>query len=308
MLSLAADCLRLLPNLQLVHFDPTVAARYAESLRSAPPALPTWLHAAFPPDAGPALDAVVVVGNALNFSYWVADDAPMWCFEGQVDLFAQMRLLSTLSGAGVDLGSAAVLESAPYHAWFGGGEGIQPMVPERGRMLARLGRGLRLHHGGRLDAALEAAGGSAPGLAAWLAERFPGVFEDQRELDGVSLLFRKRAQLAAGMLHAARLARGAPGLTDLDGLTLYADYMLPRALRHLGVLRYAPTLAARIDAGEVLPVGTRAEVELRVATVGAGAWLCAQVPGLDAARLDFALWQAGLNVDARHHRTRTTDY
>ena len=36
--------------------------------------------------------------------------------------------------------------------------------------------------------------------------------------------------------------------TDLDQLTMFADYRVPQLLRPLGILEYRPALAQRIDA------------------------------------------------------------
>ena len=46
-----------------------------------------------------------------------------------------------------------------------------------------------------------------------------------------------------------------------------ADYRVPVVLRELGVLRYAPALAAAVDAKQELAPGSQEEVEIRAATV-----------------------------------------
>ena len=50
---------------------------------------------------------------------------------------------------------------------------------------------------------------------------------------------------------------GVAEFHDLDRLTIFADNLVPHVLRVDGVLRYDPALAARIDAGELLPPGER---------------------------------------------------
>lgn len=42
---------------------------------------------------------------------------------------------------------------------------------------------------------------------------------------------------------------------------------MPVVLRELGVLRYAPSLAAAVDAKQELAPGSQEEVEIRAATV-----------------------------------------
>ncbi len=88
------------------------------------------------------------------------------------------------------------------------------------------------------------AGGSAERLATQLADGMP-LFDDRG--------FYKRAQIVANDLTLAGLAR----FDDVDRLTIFADNLVPHVLRVDGVLRYDPALAARIDAGELLPPGPR---------------------------------------------------
>lgn len=149
---------------------------------------------------------------------------------------------------------------------------------------------------GGLDV-VRAAGGSAERLARSLAEGM-ACFDDPG--------FYKRAQIAANDLMLAGVAEFA----DVDRLTVFADNLLPHVLRIDGVLEYDPALAARIDAGEELPRGSRAEVELRACTVHACERI-AEVHGVAPRVLDNQLWNRGLEEPYRRrpaHRTRTVAY
>ena len=61
---------------------------------------------------------------------------------------------------------------------------------------------------------------------------------------------------------------GVADFADLDRLTIFADNLVPHVLRCEGVLVYERSLAARIDAGELLPPGG-AEREIRACAVHA---------------------------------------
>jgi len=81
----------------------------------------------------------------------------------------------------------------------------------------------------------------------------------------------KKAQLCAAYLHrrfAARLPE-VFAFPDVPRLTVMSDNVLPAVLRAVGVLVYAPALAAHIDAGKPLPAGDQ-EVDIRAAAVVAG--------------------------------------
>ena len=76
--------------------------------------------------------------------------------------------------------------------------------------------------------------------------------------------FYKRAQIVAADLALA----GVASFADLDRLTIFADNLVPHVLRCEGILVYDESLAARIDAGELLPPGGP-EREIRACAVHA---------------------------------------
>lgn len=116
--------------------------------------------------------------------------------------------------------------------------------------------------------------------------------------------FLKRAQIAASDLVLAGVAR----FDDAHALTAFADNVLPQVLRAAGVLEVVdPALAARIDAGELLPPGG-AEAELRACAVHAVELIAPRV-GLTPRELDNILWTRGQGLAVPPpHRTRTTYY
>ena len=142
------------------------------------------------------------------------------------------------------------------------------------------------------------------------------AFADSSARHGVHLL--KRAQLVTVHLHerlSSRDARFAFG--DLDRLTVFADNVLPAMLCSAGCVRLAPALAARVDAGDPLPVDSDEEVALRAVSVAACEAIvsaCAQhqpnAAPLTTRELDLLLWGV-LGKGAQHrnvprHMTRGT--
>lgn len=140
------------------------------------------------------------------------------------------------------------------------------------------------------------AGGSAERLAATLATSM-ALWADRG--------FYKRAQIVPSDLAIA----GVASFSDLDRLTIMADNLVPHVLRCAGVLVYDQALAARIDAGELLPPG-REEREIRACAVHACERL-SHLTGIPPRVLDTWLWNAGQDpaVKARpRHRTRCVFY
>jgi Potential Queuosine, Q, salvage protein family len=187
--------------------------------------------------------------------------------------------LRSLTGTEV----AAVLGQAPDHELMG--------------LYAEALRSLGSFLGERTAMQLVAeADGSAERLASMLAGGMP-FFDDAG--------FWKRAQITPNDLALA----GVASFDDLDRLTIFADNLVPHVLRVDGVLRYDPGLAARIDAGELLPAGAE-EREIRACAVHA-CELIAERLGTPPRVLDTWLWNRGQAPEYKatpRHRTRTVYY
>ncbi len=118
--------------------------------------------------------------------------------------------------------------------------------------------------------------------------------------------FYKRAQITASDLALAGLAE----FGDLDALTSFADNLVPHVLRVEGVLGYDPALATRINAGELLPPGSREEREIRACGLHACELIAAEL-GIPPRELDMRLWNRGQAPRYKRvprHRTRTVYY
>jgi hypothetical protein len=173
-------------------------------------------------------------------------------------------------------------------------DGAHPLMALYAEALVQLGAFL----GDRtaLDVAV-AADGSAARLASELAAGMP-FFDDRG--------FYKRAQIAANDLVLA----GVAAFADVDRLTIFADNLVPHVLRTDGVLRYAPELAARVDAGELLAAGGAFEREIRACALHACEQLAARA-GVPPRTLDNWLWNRGNGppyTDGAPHLTRTVFY
>lgn len=165
---------------------------------------------------------------------------------------------------------------------------------------------------GRFSAVLEEAGDSAERLVQILAEM--RYFQDVAPYDGMEVPFYKRAQLTGADISLALGGNEAP-FRDLDRLTIFADNLVPHVLRADGVLRYAGSLASRVDSLELIPAGSRAEIEIRACAVDAVERMVAHLRDrgqpVTAMGLDYLLWNRGQQPSYKarpRHRTRTVFY
>jgi hypothetical protein len=141
------------------------------------------------------------------------------------------------------------------------------------------------------------------------AERLAEVLAGRAGRAGMAMFddrgLYKRAQIVPSDLALAGVAQ----FEDLDRLTIFADNLVPHVLRCDGVLVYEESLAARIDAGELLRLGGP-EHEIRACAVHA-CELISQRTGVPPRALDNWLWNRG--QDPRYkarprHRCRTVFY
>ena len=65
----------------------------------------------------------------------------------------------------------------------------------------------------------------------------------------------KRAQIFVADVWGAFGGEGLGQFIDIDKLTMFADYIVPAVLRSWKVLEYSPSLATKVDSGQVIPSG-----------------------------------------------------
>jgi hypothetical protein len=193
-----------------------------------------------------------------------------------------------------------------------------PLLDERVTILREIGATLVDRFDGSFHAwaarCEPAAYAGGNGLLERLVADFPR-FEDSSPYDGHVVRFYKLAQLGIWFLHAVRVRLGHEGVRDLGRLTAFADYIVPLALRLLGVLEYAPDLERRIEQGVLIARDSREEIEIRAHTVYATALLTNALNELRPPdrqlvipQLDYRLWKPYHATFLPHHLTRTTMY
>lgn len=193
-----------------------------------------------------------------------------------------------------------------------------PMLDERVTILNTAGGTLAESYGGAAHrfvadcAPAMYAGGD--GLLERLVAEFPR-FNDVSTHDGHEVQLHKLAQLWLWQLHMALAAGGHFAVADLDEMTAFADYIVPVALRLMGITSYEPELEAAINRGDHIPRDSAEEVEIRAHTLYATALLTDAINRLRPAalalvvpQLDFRLWKSYHATLWPHHLTRTIMY
>ncbi len=266
----------------------------------------------------------VMVASALNFAftdfssgikYEVEYDAKGWSdTEGMF-----VRIHQALE-SGIDLCDGAVLASITTDdlADIFAGNIELPMLSVRASILNTIGSTLVDNYGGRfhrfVDSCAPAMYHDGDGLLERLVVDFPR-FNDISPYGEHSVQLHKLAQLALWSLHMGLHASGEWALVDLTKMTAFADYIVPVALRLMGILEYSETLEERINQGELIERDSPEEVEIRAHTLYATALLTDAVNdirphdmGLVIPQVDYRLWKAYHATTWPHHLTETIMY
>lgn len=189
-----------------------------------------------------------------------------------------------------------------------------PMLDERLKIFHEVGAALDEAHRGRFHRFLASSPRKVSTLLDRVIATFPS-FRDESEYRGERVRFDKRAQLLLWQLHARFRESGFFALEDPERLTIFADYIVPVALRLLGIVSYDYELERAIVERRVLPKDSEEEVEIRAASI----WACHLLTRAINERrppdrqviepvVDGRLWTHYHETHWPHHLTRTTAY
>src|SRR5260370_13195132 len=262
--------------------------------------------------------------DALNFCFWGEKDQPRWqiAYQGEVlnGYWAEAASLRRAVEEQRPVWDARYLSNIDHQelaAIFRGLAADTPGIPlleERLYAAREVGEVLLTRFEGQFSHLVEKTQQSGVQLVIALAEHFPS-FRDVATYQNQEVRFLKRAQICVADLYSSFGGQSWGAFTDLEQLTIFADYKLPQVLRHFGVLVYAPELARMVDTQEQLAPGSAQEVEIRAATIWASELLRREVARrveqtITAADIDQLLWHLGQNAAEMqpYHRVRTIYY
>lgn len=193
-----------------------------------------------------------------------------------------------------------------------------PMLEERLAIFHKVGNVLTEKYGGRFHRFVASgprrlyAGGK--GLLERLLDDFPS-FRDESSYRGERVAFQKRAQMLWWMLHARFRESGFFTLEDPESITIFADYIVPVALRLLRITSYSDELERRVKNWEILPADSEEEVEIRATAIWGCHLLTEEINRrrppdrrIIAPVLDGRLWTHYHTTHWPHHLTVSTDY
>jgi hypothetical protein len=152
------------------------------------------------------------------------------------------------------------------------------------------------------------------GLVERLAVEFPR-YNDVSVYDGHEVKFYKLTQLGFWQIYSGLGAAGGFRLEDPQKMTAFADYIVPVALRLMGITSYSHELERAINAYQLIPRDSRQEIEIRAHCLYATALLADEINKLRPPdqqviipQIDARLWTHYHTTPWPHHLTRTIMY
>lgn len=193
-----------------------------------------------------------------------------------------------------------------------------PMLDEKLAVLHQVGKVLADKYDGRFHNFVRSCSpklyDNGNGLIDRLVKEFPR-FNDVSLLDGHEIKFYKLPQLGIWMLYGAMHPSGKFRLDDPEKMTAFADYIVPVALRLMGITSYSKELEHAINSYQLIPRDSRWEIEIRAHCIYATALLREEVNKLRALdaqviipQIDARLWTHYHTTTWPHHLTKTIMY
>lgn len=193
-----------------------------------------------------------------------------------------------------------------------------PMLDERLDIFHSVGRVLVEKYDGHFHNFIQSCSprlyDHGKGLIDKLVSEFPR-FNDVSLYRGHEIKFYKLAQLGYWSIYRALRRSGGLRLEDPEKMTAFADYIVPVALRVMGILSYSPELERAIRNYQMIPRDSTQEIEIRAHSVYATALLSEEINKRRPAdkqviipQIDARLWTHYHTTQWPHHLTLTIMY
>jgi putative queuosine salvage protein len=193
-----------------------------------------------------------------------------------------------------------------------------PMLEEKMALFREAGKVLATKYGGRYYNFIRSCPlrlyDNGKGLVERLAMEFPR-YNDVSRYDGHEVKFYKLTQLGFWQIYSGLGAAGGFRLEDPQKMTAFADYIVPVALRLMGITSYSSALEQAINQYQLIARDSPQEIEIRAHCLYATALLADEINKLRPPdrqviipQIDARLWTHYHTTPWPHHLTRTIMY
>jgi putative queuosine salvage protein len=239
--------------------------------------------------------------------HWSDSDAMFACIKRAMD-----------QGAPILDGRYLAKVTRPEMARIFAGNIEMPMLDEKTQLWNQVGAALVEKYDGHFHNFIHSCPpklfDSGNGIIDRLVKEFPR-FNDVSQYDGHEIKFYKLPQLGIWFVYSTLHPLGKFALEDISSMTAFADYIVPVALRLMGMTAYSPALEHAINSYQLIPRDSTQEIEIRAHCLYATALLAEEInkirpPDLKVIipEIDARLWTHYHTTFWPHHLTRTIMY
>lgn len=209
--------------------------------------------------------------DTLNFCFWTPGEETKWNVRGQTGYFALCAAINRAMDEGIDITNpafyGAITEEKLEHILRSDEPDTKcPLIKERVHCLHEVARKLQDKYEGQFENCIRRCKNSAMILLDLIVNEFP-CFRDEAVFAGERVAIYKRAQILVGDIWACYRGEGLGHFTDIQKITMFADYRVPQVLVHYGALEYSTELTQILNLNILIKNGSEQEVEIRGASI-----------------------------------------
>ncbi|ESO85215.1 hypothetical protein LOTGIDRAFT_195975 [Lottia gigantea] len=218
----------------------------------------------------------VFLADTLNFSFYSDDESKKYKvkYNGKehTGYWSLCAAINRAIDEGVEVTDpnfyATITKEKLAHILRSDTEFDIPLLEERVEVLHEAGKVLIKKYDGSFINCIKKAEKSAQNLLALIVEEFP-AYRDEGEYTGKQVSFYKRAQILISDVWGCCEGEGFGEFTDIDSMTMFADYRIPQCLVYMGAMKYSDNLMETLKKNEKLANGDRRETEIRGCSIWA---------------------------------------
>ncbi|CAH2306001.1 Hypothetical predicted protein [Pelobates cultripes] len=245
------------------------------------------LHELNPQSSGEDAVNWVFFADTLNFSFWSESEDEKYLVKYKGKEYSGYWSLCAAMNRALDEGIP--LTAASYYSTVtmdqlkkilrSDSKFPIPMIEERLNILHQTGKVIMEKFGGSFLNVLKQSEKSAVKLMQLVVENFPS-YRDEATFQGIKVAFYKRAQILVGDIWGVLEGKGDGCFSDIRQITMFADYRIPQALVHFGVMRYSENLLKKLNEGWLFQNEDVEEIEIRGCSIWAVELICEQIEEL----------------------------
>lgn len=222
-----------------------------------------------------ALEWIFVV-DTLNFSFWPDDSSQPFVVAYKDQKYTNYWSLCAAINRALDEGIpitsaeylATITEEQVKHVFRSETATPIPLLNERVAALREAGAALVEHFDGKFANLVRASSHSAALLMESVLKYMP-MYRDESVYKSAKVYFYKRLQILVADIWACFNGKYLGYFSDIDTLTMFADYRVPQTLAYFGVLKYSDRLTKRLENRELFQSGDLHELEIRGCSIWA---------------------------------------